>query len=356
MFGARYFGVRYYGAKYFGHYGATAPVVSGRYLGARYFGRRYWNQAAANVDGKYFGGRYFGHDYFGKRYFASNDVSVPFALEITAGPTEIAPTVLFSSVNLSIGADWSFAPGTLAISTAAMGITAGLTFGNEDWAFTPPLEVTAVTGAMTFNASTLAINFPSGTGRYFGGNYFGSRYFGKRYWGVDGAPFAITLTNSLAMTGTMTVSASPKLSIAYSFTPMAIYGAMAGSCTISDVLPVTQVIGAPGKPPAKKQYMVRVNGERRYVDEHELEVLAETLATQQAEEEARAEKKLKKPRITVEPKRPAMKGEIPAEDKEAMKADALAKQAEIRKLYEQALALARQQMDEEDEEAVLWLM
>jgi hypothetical protein len=184
-------------------------------MGPRYFGLRYWNQRFVDsVDGAYSGSRFFANRYFGLRYFGANQTSDPFELAQSQG---LAGSGIgsFSSLALTYGSDKAIAQTNTLAGSGIAGITALLSYENEDWAFTPPLELTPAIGVGAL-ACDLEFIEPTtgGAGRYFGSRYFGPRYFGPRYWSTLYG-WNLEQTAGLAGVGAGTISAGIGLGIVF---------------------------------------------------------------------------------------------------------------------------------------------
>lgn len=199
-------------------------MFAGRFFGARFYGRRFFGKVGLVVDGAYDGSRYFGARYFGARYFGSNSANVPFAVEATNTPA--LSGVLGVAGNLVFGADFALAQtGNLGLSATASLSGGALSFDNETWAFTPPLEISGITGTVGVTGNLVITTPAPGRGSYFGRRYYGSAYFGPRYYG-SALPWPFTITQGIGMTGALNAAGSLGSLIAVNPTTMQLQGAV----------------------------------------------------------------------------------------------------------------------------------
>lgn len=218
MFGSRYFGPRFFGGAYFGHSGLSTP---GYYRGNRYWGNRYW------------GGRYFG----------SNVTEVPFEVTQTTG-ISITGTVQVGGSSFAFGSDFAVTQVTGVTLSGSLLTSGALLFTNEDWSFTPPLEVATLVGSVTV-AGDITIGAPvPGFGGYWGKRYFGGRYFGARYFGAPDS-WNIEQTTGISLSGTVNVAGS--IGTLIDLTPtanLALTGALLTGGDISYPLTTANTTGA----------------------------------------------------------------------------------------------------------------
>ncbi len=181
------------------------------YFGARYYGQRFFGKRGLVVDGAYNGSRYFGLRYFGVRYFGTSYQNSPAPL--TATNTPALSGVLGLAGGLTFGGDFSVTQtGSLALSSTL--VTSGsLSFDNEDWAFTPPLSVSGLAGALTVAGSITIASPAPGFGGYFGRRYFGGRFYGPRYFGSL-ASWPLTLTAGVGLAGGLNAAGSISTTLA----------------------------------------------------------------------------------------------------------------------------------------------
>jgi hypothetical protein len=124
---------------------------------------------------------------------------------------------------------------------ASLALTADLDFTEEDWAFTPPIELAPGAGAVTFSADLSYATTPVGVGRYFGKRYWGRDYFGPYYWGTSDT-WGLEVTLGPELTGAGTLSADPTLALAIDPTTLAAIGTatLAADLVLVTGFPVAQ--------------------------------------------------------------------------------------------------------------------
>jgi hypothetical protein len=199
-------------------------MFAGRYFGGRHFGRRFFGKVGLVVDGAYNGSRYFGLRYFGQRHFGTSSSNVPQAIASTNTPALFG--VLGLAGNLVYGADFALAQTSGISLSATASFTAALSFDNEDWAFTPPLAISGMVGAVTVAGNFVTAASPAGPGGYFGRRFYGGRYFGPRYFGSP-AGWILTPTGALSLSGQVGVAGGFATDLAFGFSPLALSGALA---------------------------------------------------------------------------------------------------------------------------------
>jgi hypothetical protein len=178
-------------------------MFGGAFFGARFFGGRYFGKVGLTVPGYYTGSQYFGNSYFGRRYFGASQTSIPFELVTTNTPA--LSVVVQVNGNVASGIDFGLAV-TAGLSLSGVVSTSGaLLYEGDDWAFTPPLAINQLTGAVLVAGDVAFTLGATEAGSYFGGGYFGSAYFGRRYWATKSA-FALAATNTIALSGTAQVA------------------------------------------------------------------------------------------------------------------------------------------------------
>jgi hypothetical protein len=221
-------------------------VFGGRFFGQRFFGERYFGHRGLVVLGRYFGGRNFGVRYFGPRYWGTKRISA-FALAQTSGPS-IAGVV---GVAGDLSFPWPVAPSATLGLAGTVSVGAVLSFDNEtDFAVTPPLEVAALSAAVTMGAASFSFGLPvPGTGCYYGSRYFGSRFFGSRYFGTR-RQFALSVTAGPSMAGVAGVAGALALDLGVSpSTSIALSGTVTteGDWREAAVIPPKRAVGTPAK-------------------------------------------------------------------------------------------------------------
>ena len=178
-------------------------MYAGAYFGARFFGGRYFGKVGLTVPGYYTGSQYFGNSYFGLRYFGASQTSIPFELAVTNTPALSGVTQVNGDIASGIGFDLAVTAG-IALS-GVVSSTGALLYEGDDWAFTPPLAINQLTGAVVVAGDVEFTLGATVAGSYFGAGYFGSAYFGRRYWATKSA-FALEATNTLAFAGAVQVA------------------------------------------------------------------------------------------------------------------------------------------------------
>jgi hypothetical protein len=169
------------------------------YFGGRHFGRRFFGKTGLLLDGAYNGARYFGLRYFAARYFGVNTVDIPQPLVSTNTPA--LSGVLGIAGNLVFGADFALAQtNSLGLSATASLSGGALSFDNETWAFTPPLEISGITGTVGVTGNLVITTPAPGRGSYYGRRFYGSAYFGPRYYG-SALPWPFTITQGIGLSG-----------------------------------------------------------------------------------------------------------------------------------------------------------
>jgi hypothetical protein len=217
MFGSRHFGPRYFGGRYFGHSGFSAP---GFYRGSRYFGNRY----------------------FGSRYFGSDVFEITFNLAQTTG-VAITGTVQTGGSSFAFGSDFTVTQVTGITLSGTLLTNGALVFGNDDWAFTPPLEVATLAGSIAV-AGNITIGAPvPGYGGYWGKRYFGGRYFGARYFGAPDS-WNVEQTAGISLSGGVNVTGSVGTLIALSPSTLALTGSLLAAGDVSASLSTADSTGA----------------------------------------------------------------------------------------------------------------
>lgn len=177
-------------------------MFGGRYFGGRHFGARYFGKEGITVPGYYNGSRYFGSRYFGARYFGANSTEIPFELVTTNTPALSGSVQISGDVLSGVGFDLAVTTG-LALS-GVVSTSGALLYEGDDWAFTPPLSINELTGALVVAGDVTFTLGATEAGSHFGGAYFGQAYFGRRYWATKAA-FALEQTNTLALSGSVQV-------------------------------------------------------------------------------------------------------------------------------------------------------
>lgn len=174
-------------------------MFAGRYFGGRHFGRRFFGKVGLVVDGAYSGSRYFGVRYFAVRYFGTSSLNIPQPL--TATNTPALSAVLGVSGDLVFGRDFALAQvGALGLSGSTSLSGGALSFDNETWAFTPPLEIPGLSGVVGVTGG-FVIGAPApGRGGYFGRRFYGGRYFGARFFGTLPS-WEFTPTGGISLSG-----------------------------------------------------------------------------------------------------------------------------------------------------------
>jgi len=179
-------------------------MFAGRFFGARYFGGRHFGKAGLTVPGYYTGSRYFGSRYFGPSYFGSDETSIPFEIVQTAGVSLVG--VLLTSGSAVFGTDFEVTQTSGISLSGSLALAGNLTYPNEDWSITPPLELRALVGTLSIECD---LEFGGGvalpSGGYWGRRFWGANYFGQRYFGT-GDSFAIVQTAGIGLTGTLTAA------------------------------------------------------------------------------------------------------------------------------------------------------
>lgn len=173
-------------------------MFGGAYFGARFYGARYFGKVGLTVPGYFTGSRYFGTSYFGQRYFGSNQTSIPFELVTTNTPALSGVTQV--NGNVASGIDFGLAVTAGIALSGVVSSTGALLYEGDDWAFTPPLAVNGLTGAVLVAGDLEFTLGATVAGSYFGASHFGASYFGRRYWATKSA-FALEATNTIALSG-----------------------------------------------------------------------------------------------------------------------------------------------------------
>ncbi len=206
-------------------------MFAGRFFGARYFGGRHFGKAGLTVPGYYTGSRYFGSRYFGPSYFGSDETSIPFEIVQTAGVSLVG--VLLTSGSAVFGTDFEVTQTSGISLSGSLALTGNLTYPNEDWSITPPLEVTGLVGTLSIACD---LEFGGGAGLasagYWGRRYWGAAYFGQRYWGT-GAAFAVEQTAGVGLTGTLTAASGIALALGLVPSTLGLTGALSLECDLS---------------------------------------------------------------------------------------------------------------------------
>lgn len=214
-----------------------------RYFGARYFGGRYFGKVGLVVDGAYNGAHYFGKHYFGQRYWGSEGNSDPFSLSVTNTPGLNGVALVSAPSGLLLTADFPF---TEAVGIGLSGLTTlsgALSFDNDDFAFTPPLEINALSGVVSVAGSLTIAAPPPGVGRYFASRYFGSRQFGRRYWGTS-TTLPLAQTTGIGLSGAVLTAGGIASTIGIAqtvITSVALTGAVGVAGSLSYAAPVVVV-------------------------------------------------------------------------------------------------------------------
>lgn len=177
-------------------------MYGGSFFGSRFFGARYFGKEGLTVPGYYNGSRYFGSRYFGARYFGANSTEIPFELVTTNTPALSGSVQISGDVLSGVGFDLAVTTG-LALS-GVVSTSGALLYEGDDWAFTPPLSINELTGALVVSGDVAFTLGATEAGSHFGGAYFGQAYFGRRYWATKAA-FALEQTNTLALSGSVQV-------------------------------------------------------------------------------------------------------------------------------------------------------
>lgn len=199
-------------------------MFAGRYFGGRHFGRRFFGKVGLVVDGAYNGSRYFGLRYFGIRYFGTSSINVPQAIASTNTPALFG--VLGVAGNLVYGADFALEQvGALGLSGSTSLSGGALSFDNETWAFTPPLEISGITGTVGVTGNLVITTPAPGRGSYYGRRYYGGAYFGPRYYG-SALPWPFTITQGIGMSGVLNAAGSLGSVIAVNPTTMQLQGSV----------------------------------------------------------------------------------------------------------------------------------
>lgn len=199
-------------------------MFAGRYFGGRHFGRRFFGKTGLLLDGAYNGARYFGSRYFAVRYFGVSGVDIAQPLVSTNTPA--LSGVLGVAGNLVFGADFALAQtGNLGLSATASLSGGALSFDNETWAFTPPLEISGITGTVGVTGNLVITTPAPGRGSYFGRRFYAGSYFGPRYYG-SALPWPFTITQGIGMSGALNAAGSLGSVIAVNPTTMQLQGAV----------------------------------------------------------------------------------------------------------------------------------
>lgn len=201
-------------------------MFAGRYFGGRYFGRRFYGKTGLLVYGAFNGWRYFGGRYFGRRFFGTSKLDIPQALVSTNTPA--LSGVLGVAGNLVFGADFALAQtGNLGLSASTALSGGALSFDNETWAFTPPLEISGLAGVVGITGG-FVIGAPApapGRGGYFGRRFYGGRYFGARYFGTTPS-WAFVPTSGITLSGTVGLGGGFATTIGFNPSALSLSGSL----------------------------------------------------------------------------------------------------------------------------------
>jgi hypothetical protein len=353
--------------------GTVVQDPQGRYFGRkhygpRYFGKRYWGTLTpTSIDGSFFGHRFFGGRFFGKTYWAGNGRVEPFVMVIEQ-TVALSGTTLVGGDVLATAAFEVAQTANLAL-TGTTAIFGDPSYDGEEFDFTPPLEITELSGTVTL-AGDLSIAIAGLTPiHYFGQRYWGARYFGKRYWGT-GINFPLVQSAAVGLTGTTGVAGAITLPVAMVQTnTIGLTGTVgvAGGEIVLNAVVSTGPVPA-GKPKRRrKKTEVEIDGQIYHVETKEDATRLLETAKQAAEELAalaieRASKAERRPtRKVLADARKAL--QVPVIDAdEDLQSEVEALQQEIADIYTQALqtveiaALMRKAEIEEDDEDVLLLL